>query len=325
VYVVVKLLLCRRIKKPPGHKEGNGFVFFFFANTTTILVLLLEEFGRLFAEKSDDDEDHQYYECDDDDERERCEGRSNIFKNGKLPIDDELFKLRARDGTRGEGLPERHDDARRRRRREEEENNNGIGERAGRRGRRRRGIRATDAKETTGTAEKWYATTLVVFWRTQSTTDECGLFFSDKRKRERDAEENNNRLHSLARSRVFLLLLLLRRLRLPFLVYIITYVSWNTYFLITNSAKTPVRDGTARPRILQPSLGGRIFNRRHVFVFMRRSLRHGRVRTVQNSRQTLAKLESKVFQNQIYEGERAGLTVFYGKVKRKSSAVFDSV
>ncbi len=28
---------------------------------------------------------------------------------------------------------------------------------------------------------------------------------------------------------------------------------------------------------------------------------------------------------QIYEGERAGLTVFYGKVKRKSSAVFDSV
>ena len=175
MYVVVKLLLCRRIKKPPGHKEGNGFVFFFFANTTTILVLLLEEFGRLFAEKSVDDEDHQYYECVDDDERERCEGRSNIFKNGKLPIDDELFKLRARDGTRGKGLPERDDDARRRRRRrEEEENNDGLGERAGRRGRRRRGIRATDAKETTGTAEKWYVRSdnfdggPVVFWRTQS-------------------------------------------------------------------------------------------------------------------------------------------------------------
>ena len=62
-YDVVKLLLCRRIKKPPVHKEGNnGFVFFFFffATTTTILVLLLKEFGgRLFAKKSIDDEDHQ--------------------------------------------------------------------------------------------------------------------------------------------------------------------------------------------------------------------------------------------------------------------------
>jgi len=46
---------------------------------------------------------------------------------------------------------------------------------------------------------------------------------------------------------------------------------------------------------------------------------------VQNSRQTLAKLESEVFPDEIYEGKRAGFAVLYGKIKRESSAVFDLV
>ena len=46
---------------------------------------------------------------------------------------------------------------------------------------------------------------------------------------------------------------------------------------------------------------------------------------MQNSRQTLAKLESEVFPDEIYEGKRAGFAVLYGKIKRESFAVFDLV
>ena len=46
---------------------------------------------------------------------------------------------------------------------------------------------------------------------------------------------------------------------------------------------------------------------------------------MQNSRQTLAKLESEVFPDEIYEGKRAGFAVLYGKIKRESFAVFDPV
>ena len=98
---------------------------------------------------------------------------------------------------------------------------------------------------------------------------------------------------------------------------IITYYASNTYFLITNKQrKNSVRDGTARPRILQPRLGGRIFNHVIAFVF-RVHFAMDEFELAQNSRQTIAKLESKVFQNQIYEGERAGLTVFTEKLNVK--------
>ena len=179
-----------------------------------------------------------------DDDESRVASPVQHFQNGKLPIDDELFKLRARDGTRGEGLPERDDDARRRRRRrEEEENNDGLGERAGRRGRRRRGIRATDAKETTGTAEKWYVRSdnfdggPVVFGGRNHRTCDDGLFYFRTEESEKEMRKKTMFLciRSLA-SRVFLRLLLLRRRRLPFLVYYYLRLS-NTYFLITNKQR----------------------------------------------------------------------------------------
>ena len=65
---------------------------------------------------------------------------------------------------------------------------------------------------------------MVVRWcfggRNHRTCDDGLFYFSDGRKRERDAEENDVFVHSLARAAsffVFLRLLLRRRRRLPFL------------------------------------------------------------------------------------------------------------